>query len=103
MNTLRPPIGTDAEGARQYLGCSQGLFEELRAARIIKSVRRNWYAYEDLDRALEKLMTLRDTSQDGNDERTSQTLSRKSTAWNVGRQGGRSDYPKTKDILRKIG
>lgn len=103
MEPLRPPIGTDAEGARQYLGCSQAMFEDLRAARIIKSVRRNWYAFEDLNRALEKLMTLRDTSLEGNDERTSQTLSRKGTARNVGRQGGRSDYPKTKDILRKIG
>jgi hypothetical protein len=99
----RPPIGTDAEGARLYLGCSQGMFEELRAARIIQSVRRNWYAYKDLDEALEKLRTQRDTSFDACYERATQTLSRKGAARNVGRQGGRSDYPKTKDILRKIG
>lgn len=56
------PIGTNREGAIEYLGCSRTKFEELLKRKIVKALCRGWYAYEDLDDAIQALRTERDHS-----------------------------------------
>lgn len=99
----RVPIGTDAEGARQYLGCSKTMFEELRARRIVVSLRRDWYAYDDLDHAVRLLRTERDNRLQLNHGDCTESVSSQAPTRPLGRQGHRSDYPKTEELLRRLG
>lgn len=56
------PIGTKKEGAIDYLGCSRTKFEELLKRKIVKALSRGWYAYQDLDDAIQTLRMERDHS-----------------------------------------
>lgn len=98
----RTPVATDAEGARAYLGCSQAMFDELRARRIIRPLRKNWYSFDDLDLAVSLVRKERDLKLQLDNEGITQTVSRQTSSRNLGGKGGRSDYPKTKDLLREI-
>lgn len=52
---VRPPVGTNKEGAIAYLHCSERKFDELRRKGIVRALDRGWYAYADLDAAVEWL------------------------------------------------
>lgn len=100
---MRPPIGTDSKGAREYLGCSQSMFEQLRASRLIRSLRRDWYSYDDLDDVIRLLRTERDNRLQQNHGESTESLSGQESAKPLGRKGHRSDYPKTEELLRRLG
>lgn len=96
------PIGTDAQGAREYLGCSQSMFDELRKRRFVVPLRKNWYSYDDLDHAIRLVRKERDLGLKRDDERAPQSLSSQKSARNVGGKRIGSNYPSTKDLLREI-
>jgi hypothetical protein len=48
-------IGTDAQGARLYLGCTNSVFKDLRRRGYVPELRPNWYIYDDLDHCVERL------------------------------------------------
>ncbi len=98
----RPAIATDADGAREYLGCSQAMFDELRARRIIRPLRKNWYSYDDLDLAVSLVRKERDLRLQQDDGRTTESIHTQAPTRNLGSKRGRSDYPKTKELLREI-
>ena len=99
----RCPVGTNAEGARQYLGCSVTMFQELRARRIVKALRRDWYSFDDLDVAVRLLRQERDSGLQHNHEEDPSSLSSQKQTKPLGRQRHRSSYPKTEELLRKLG
>ena len=58
--TLPEPIGCDVNEARRYLGMSECLFDEYRARRVIRPVRKGYYHYQDLDDAARAMRKERD-------------------------------------------
>lgn len=58
--SLPKPIGTDEAGAMAYLGCTRCALTELRRRKILKMLKRGWYAYADLDQAVEDIRRARD-------------------------------------------
>jgi hypothetical protein len=62
MHERRLPIGCGEEDAMEYMGLSDrpNIWEELKARKVVKALRRNWYCYEDLDEAIAQLRSERD-------------------------------------------
>lgn len=56
----RAPIGCDDKAAQAYLGCSDDRWTLLKRRKIVKELVRGWFAYADLDAAMELLRTERD-------------------------------------------
>ena len=58
----RVPVACGEQEAMTYVGLLDrpNLWEELKARKVVKSLRRNWYAFADLDLAIEHLRTERD-------------------------------------------
>ncbi len=52
---LPQPIGTDALGARRYLGCSESTFKDLRRRGYLSELRKNWFLFSDLNLDVERL------------------------------------------------
>lgn len=62
-NNVQPlPIGTDAQGALQYLGCSDSVFKDLRRRGYFSELRPGWFLYEDLILGMQRLRIERDES-----------------------------------------
>ena len=55
------PIGCNRTAAMEYLGCTERMFDELTARRIVVPIKRNWYAYWQLDEAMKNLIAERGT------------------------------------------
>lgn len=54
-DNLPQPIGTDAQGARRYLGCSESTFKDLRRRCYLSELRKNWFLFNDPNRDVERL------------------------------------------------
>jgi hypothetical protein len=54
-DNLPQPIGTDALGARRYLGCSESTFKDLRRRGYLSELRKNWFLFSDLNLDVERL------------------------------------------------
>lgn len=50
-----PNRGCPEAEAREYMGCSQNMFDELKSRRIVLPLRKGWYSYALLDRAMDFL------------------------------------------------
>lgn len=98
----RPPIGTDAQGAREYLGCSQAMFDELRRTKAVLPVRRGWYVYSDLDAAVTRLVAERGNVVTPGHEDDTERIPCAAPPGNVGRKRARLVYRKTEDLLREV-
>ena len=56
----REAITCDRDEAKRYIGATESRFKTLCARKIVKSIGRDWYAYEDLDRAIKLIIAERD-------------------------------------------
>jgi uncharacterized protein YjhX (UPF0386 family) len=53
---LQPmPIGCNEADALRFLGCTENVFRDLRAAKIVKALRQGWYSYRQLAEAMENM------------------------------------------------
>ena len=92
----RPPVATNQAGALEYLGCSENRLEELRRAGIVRTLGRDWYSYEDLDRAVARIIRDRDTI--GDNEETDGARDEARTVASKGNWPRRT----TAELLRKV-
>jgi len=103
MINVRSPIGTNADGARKYLGITRTRFDALRRLGVIKPLGRDWYSFADLDEAMSTLRSRRELSTLGDDENEDAESTRsKAPTGDVVREGNRSNHVKTQELLREI-
>lgn len=57
---MRDPIGCNEEEALRYLGCKKNFLETLKAKKLLRPVVIGYYAYADLDKALDDFRAERD-------------------------------------------
>jgi hypothetical protein len=50
------PIGCNEAEAIRFLGCTENVFRDLRAQKIVKVLRRGWYSYRQLEEAMEEML-----------------------------------------------
>jgi hypothetical protein len=97
---VRSPIGCDRAGAIEYLGCSQTMFETVSRLGVVRSVRKGWYLYADLDAAAERLRSIRDAERGENGEATKGIAKKRR---HLGGQGAGPYDGRTKELLRRLG
>ncbi len=102
---MRDPIGCGEKDAIEYMGCSQTMFEEIRAAGIVVPVRRGWYSYEQLDAAMKQLVAkaLENCKVISiNQHAKNHGKPEEGPTGVVGSEGDQPDYPKTQELLRRF-
>ena len=97
---MRAPIGCDRQSAIEYMGCTETMFETISRLGVVRSVRKGWYLFADLDAAAERLIQLRNESR-GENEQESKGIAKKRR--HLGSQGDRSYDGRTQELLRKLG
>ncbi len=95
------PIGCNREEAIRFLGCSESMFEELHARKIIRSLRKGWYTYDDLRKAVKDLEGERKSEMNHEiNQKTKGTRSKRASGA-LRSEGSRSYKGNSEEFLRK--
>jgi hypothetical protein len=78
------------------------MFEDLRAQKVIKAIRKDWYSFVDLDDAMCRLRETRDGEIKHKNDKPAKTVSYKGKKRPVGCERDQSDHLSTQELLRQI-